>query len=243
MTGIDWRVEVVSTLPSTQDAVKSKAHAGAPEGTVVQALVQEQGRGRQGNEWISPLGNLYMSVLLKPLCDVELAGQISFVAALAVSAGVGDFMAPGHEKTLKWPNDILVDGKKCAGILLESETGAGSRVDDLIIGIGVNVLAPPPERVGVGAVADPQKRVAIHPLRDRILFYLDTYYQVWKGQGFEPLRAAWLAQAHGLGHKITARLPGREEKGIFRGIDEKGALLLEIAPDNKIAITSAEVYF
>lgn len=240
---IQWKIENFAVLTSTQDEVKSRAlEDAADEGLVVQALTQSAGRGRQGNEWTSPMGNLYMSVLLRPLCTADLAGQISFIVALAVSAAMDEFMAAGHQKTLKWPNDILIDGKKVAGILLESELSPKGLVGHLAIGIGVNVLSAPEGRVALRDVAG-ENRLAVHPFRDRILHHLDVYYTAWKAEGFAPIRKAWLAQAHAIGQKLTARLPNREEKGIFVDIDEAGGLILEISENKQIVIRAGEIYF
>jgi|JI10StandDraft_1071094.scaffolds.fasta_scaffold217103_2 BirA family biotin operon repressor/biotin-[acetyl-CoA-carboxylase] ligase len=239
---INWTVETFAVSSSTQDEVKDRALDGADEGLVIQALTQTQGRGRRGNEWTSPMGNLYMSVLLRPLCTADLAGQISFIAALAVSAAMDEFMVEGHTKTLKWPNDILIDGKKCAGILLESELSPKGLVGHLVIGMGVNILSAPDERIGLKAVSG-ENRLAVHPFRDRVLHYLDTYYTAWKAEGFGPIRKAWLAQAHGLNQKMTARLPQREEKGIFRDLDDAGGLILELSDNKQIVIRAGEIYF
>lgn len=240
---IDWKIETFAVLPSTQDEAKVRAlDEGADEGLVVQALTQSEGRGRQGNQWTSPMGNLYMSVLLRPLCTADLAGQVSFVVALAVSAAMDEFLVEGHQKTLKWPNDILIDGKKVAGILLESELSPKELVGHLIIGIGVNILSAPEDRVALKEVSG-ENRLAVHPFRDRVLHYLDQYYGVWKAEGFGPIRKAWLAQAHGLGHSLTARTPQREEKGIFKEIDEAGGLILEIPENKQIVIRAGEIYF
>lgn len=239
---IYWKIENFAVLPSTQDLVKDRALEGEDEGLVVQALTQSDGRGRHGNEWFSPMGNLHMSVLLRPLCTADLAGQISFIVALAVSAAMDEFIAPGHKKTLKWPNDILIDGKKCAGILLESELSPKGLVGHLVVGMGVNILSAPEGRICIKDVAG-GGRLAVHPFRDRVLYYLDTYYTAWKAEGFAPIRKAWLAQAHGIGHKLTARLPQREEKGIFRDLDEGGGLILEVSDNKQIVIRAGEIYF
>lgn len=239
---IDWQIETFAVTTSTQDEVKDRALEGADEGLVIQALTQSSGRGRQGNNWVSPMGNLYMSALLRPLCTADMAGQISFVVALAVSAAMDEFIVEGHKKTLKWPNDILIDGKKAAGILLETELSPKGLVGHLAIGIGVNVLSAPDGCVALKEVSG-DNRLAVHPFRDQVLHYLDTYYTVWKAEGFAPIRKAWLAQAHAMGHKLTARLPNREEKGIFRDIDDAGGLILEISENKQIVIRAGEIYF
>ena len=240
---IQWKIETFAVLPSTQDEAKDRAlDEAADEGLVIQALTQSEGRGRQGNSWTSPMGSLYMSILLRPLCTADLAGQISFVVALAVSAAMDEFLEGGHKKTLKWPNDILIDGKKVAGILLETELSPKGLVGHLIIGVGVNIMSAPEGRIALKEVSG-ENRLAVHPFRDRVLHYLDTYYNAWKAGGFAPIRKVWLEQAHGMGDKLTARLPNREEKGIFKDIDEAGGLILEISENKQIVIRAGEIYF
>lgn len=242
MTDIDWKIELSNSLPSTQDVAVGLANENAPEGTVIQSMIQTGGRGRQGNEWISPMGNLYMSFILRPMCTPDLAGQISFVIGLALSAAMDPYVTAEHKKTLKWPNDILIDGQKCAGILLESSLTSGGLVESLVVGMGVNIHAAPEDRIGLQQVAG-DKRLAVHRFRDEVLVHVANYYEGWKSAGFEPVRRDWLKQGHGLNHKISARLPDRTLKGIFRDIDPSGALLLEDNEGKTIAVRAGEVYF
>lgn len=239
---VQWSVEVIDTVPSTQTLAMERAAAGAAEGTVIQSLEQTRGRGRRGNEWHSPVGNLYMSFILRPLCRPDIAGQLAFVMGLALSAAIDPYLADGHKKTLKWPNDLLIDGKKCAGILLESVLSPQGIVDALVIGVGVNILVPPAGGIGVQQVAG-DRRVPIHRFRDDLLAQIATHYDGWKTAGFPVVRRDWLAQAHGLNHKITARLPDREEKGIFRDIGPDGALILEAGSGARTAIRAGAVFF
>lgn len=238
---IRWDCLVYDSLPSTQDVVRTELLSGASEGLVVQAEVQTAGRGRRGNQWVSPVGNLYMSILLKPACAPALAGQMAFVVALAVAEAVHELTGQGDGLALKWPNDILVDGVKCAGILLESDLGPAGTVDALIIGIGININAAPVDRIGLAQLAGHELDVIT--VRDRVLHHLGRLYARWKTEGFGWVRDAWMARAHGLNTPITARLHGGDVSGIFLGIDDNGALLLQ-TPDGSVqAIHAGEVYF
>lgn len=241
---VEWKVHTYAQLESTQDYVRDIAEDEEffPEGIVVQCLTQSKGRGRRGNEWSSPMGNLYMSLLLRPGCPATAAGQLSFVVAVALSAAMDEVMAPGHTKTLKWPNDILIDGKKAAGILLESNISPMGIVDYVVAGIGVNVMAAPEGAIKLAEVAKgPQ--VPVHPFRDIALAQISAHYTHWQTAGFADIRAQWLAQAHGLGEAMTARLPDREEKGIFAGLDADGALLLDRGNGDILKISAGEVFF
>lgn len=233
---IAFKVHTYASLPSTQDYVKELAEEGLPEGIVVQCLEQRKGRGRHGREWNSPIGNLYMSVLLRPDCPAGEAGQISFVAAVALSAAMDGVLEKGHSKTLKWPNDILIDGKKVSGILIEKEG------DAYVLGMGVNILAAPEGAISLKQVSG-DNRLAIHPFRDSALVKFAHYYGLWRTEGFAPIRRQWLAQAHGLGEKLAVEIAGSKKEGIFRDIDEKGFLVVEGADGKTFDINSGEVYF
>ncbi len=232
---------MLGTTPSTQDVVRGLAETGeAAEGLAVQALQQTKGRGRHGNVWIAPMGNLYISKLLRPSCRADKAGQLAFVAAVALSDAVDSVMDPSFTKTLKWPNDVLVDGKKIAGILLESSLDRHGRVDYLIIGTGVNIFAPPEGAAGLDAIK--KERIAVNTFRDIYLDRLKDWYDVWQNKGFAPVREAWLKQAHGLYKNMKIRLPEITYEGVFKGIDDNGALLADVQGERRI-FTAGEVHF
>ena len=235
-----WRVQVLGTTPSTQDVVRGLAEIGEPEGLAVQSLQQTKGRGRHGNDWVSPMGNLYMSLLLRPLCRADKAAQMAFVVALALSEAMDEVIENGHRKTLKWPNDILIDNKKVSGILLETQLDKHGRVDYLVIGTGVNIFAPPEGAEGLDRIK--KERLAVNNFRDLYLQKLQTYYIEWQDKGFAPVREAWLKQAHGLGGTMTIRLPETSYEGTFDGIDENGALITTVNGERKI-FTAGDVHF
>lgn len=238
---IDWNVTVLGTAESTQDLVRQAALAGEKQGYAVQSLQQTKGRGRHGNEWDSPMGNLYLSVLLRPQSGPETAAQMAFVVALALSSAMDAYIDAGaHVKTLKWPNDILVDGLKISGILLETNIRDLAEIDYLIIGTGVNIFAPPEGRIGLDSIRT--KPVFVNVFRDEYLARLSHYYDLWTKKGFAPIREEWLKQAHGLGQALKVRLPEVTYEGTFEGIDESGALLLKA--DGKVrTFTAGEIHF
>lgn len=224
MTGF-WRTEVFEDVPSTQDIVRARAEAGEAEGLVIQALCQSRGRGRLGAVWESPPGNLYLSVLLRPDIPAARVGEMAFVCALALAAAFESFTG-GRDLWLKWPNDVLLDGQKVSGILIETAI-KGDRPDYVIVGIGVNIAAPPP---GAAALSPETGREDLpDPLhmREAILDRLSFYLQKWLREGFTPIRAAWLPRAAGLGGPIRVRRASGLLTGIFRDIDSDGALILE----------------
>jgi BirA family biotin operon repressor/biotin-[acetyl-CoA-carboxylase] ligase len=222
-------------IGSTNDEARRLAAAGAPHGTVVHADEQEAGRGRVGRTWFSPPGNLYLSVLLRLALPLDRSSELSFVTALTVADAI-DALLPKHSKsTLKWPNDVLVNDGKIAGILVESADGAH------IIGIGVNMLEAPRNApyktatlVGAGGIA------TVDGARDILLGSLARYLEAWTEHGFDPIRTAWLARAHPVGTLLRASIGGRSEEGLFAGLDETGAMLLDTAEGRK-RIVAAEV--
>lgn len=235
-----WRVQVLGTTPSTQDVVRGLAENTEPEGLAIQSLQQTKGRGRHGNDWVSPMGNLYLSVLLRPSCRADKAAQMAFVVALALSEAIDGVIEEGHVKSLKWPNDILIDGRKISGILLETKLDKHGRVDYLIIGTGVNIFAPPEGAEGLDRIK--KERIAVNTFRDLYLQKLQSHYIEWQDKGFASVREAWLKQAHGLGGTMTIRLPETSFEGTFVGIDDTGALIAMVNGERKI-FTAGEVHF
>ena len=229
---------------STNDEAKARAEAGAPEGTVVWAQQQVAGRGRRGRTWVSPPGNLYLSVILRPSCEARSIAQLSFVAALAVHDLV-DGLLPGMARC-KWPNDILVDGGKVAGVLLESALGPQGRVDWVVLGIGVNLashpgLDGPVPSTSLAAAGAPS--LAPEDALPTLLAALSRRREALERQGFAAVRSAWLDRAHGLGGRVTVANGGQTLVGVFEGLDADGALVLAQADAPPISIAAGDVYF
>lgn len=239
---IDWRVNVLGSAGSTQDLAHDAAEAGTAEGYVIQALQQSAGRGRHGNEWESPMGNLYFSFVLRPEKSApDQVGQLAFVVALALSAAIDPYYdSKAHRKTLKWPNDILVNGLKISGILLESNINQSFETEYLVVGVGVNVFATPEGAIGLDEIKE--KPVYVNVFRDEFLAQFSRVYGLWQEKGFAPIREEWLKQAHGLGGPICVRLPEVSYKGTFEGLDENGALLLDQEGQQR-TFTAGEVHF
>jgi len=237
-----FRLAAFDTLASTSDEARRRARDGAPEGTLITARVQTTGRGRQGRAWVSQPGNLHASLLLRPDAPMARAAQLGFAAGLAVADAIHAF-APKVSITLKWPNDLLLDGRKAAGILLESEGNAAGRVAFVVIGIGVNLAAYPADTefpaISLKAAADiaptPEAFLA------RLAPALALWYERWRADGFAGLRRAWLERAAGLGQTLRARLPGETVEGSFAGLDDDGMLLLD-APGGRRRIAAGDVF-
>lgn len=230
-----FEIRIYANLGSTNDEARRLAREGAAEGTVVTALEQSAGRGRHGRAWASPPGNLYLSLLLRPNLPPGRLGELAFLAGLAVAEAVAALLPAGRAVTLKWPNDVLVDGAKIAGILIEQEAEAA------VIGIGLNVAHSPSDTpYPATSLAAAGAGTAVAAARACLLDRLAAALARWRGEGFAPIRSAWLARAHPLGTALSVRLPEGVIAGRFAGLDPAGALLIETA-DGPRRITSGEV--
>lgn len=239
-----YRPEIHDSLDSTNDEARRRAAAGAPEGTLIVARQQSGGRGRHGRSWISPPGNLYCSLLLRPQCDLRAAAQLSFVAAVALAEALETWL-DGARIALKWPNDVLLDGAKLAGILLESTAGVDGRTEWLVLGIGVNVASHPQtlDRPATSLCASGVTGVAPDDVLHRLAAPLDAWHRRWRAQGFAPVRPAWRARAFGLGAPIRANLTAGTIEGIFEDLDAAGALLYRATDGERGRIEAGEVQF
>jgi BirA family biotin operon repressor/biotin-[acetyl-CoA-carboxylase] ligase len=243
-----FRLVALDSVGSTMEEARALAQGGAPDGTVVWAREQTAGRGRQGRGWTSPRGNLFLTLLLRPRGNALAAAQLGFAAGLALAEAVAPLLRPG-QVALKWPNDLLVDGAKAAGMLLESRATAvdGGGVEWLLLGLGVNLAAAPapgetPYRAtslaaACGRAVRPEE--VIPPLLARFA----RWRQRLDAEGFAPLRGAWITLAAGIGGPMTARLSRSSLTGLFRDLDEDGALILEAPDGQRQRVTAADVFF
>ncbi len=235
------RHESYEILGSTNAEALARARAGERGPLWISALSQSAGRGRRGSVWASPPGNLYASLLLTDPAPQPLAPQLSFVAALALHDALCD-CAPrlGPQFKLKWPNDLLLGPDKLAGILIEGES---EPVFAVVVGFGVNCANHPPDTAFpatdlllAGAVVAPEALFAA--LAAAMLRRLAQWQS---GAGFAAIRGDWLVRAAGLGEDIRVRLPERELRGRFHGLDETGRLQVE-QPGGLATITAGEVF-
>jgi BirA family biotin operon repressor/biotin-[acetyl-CoA-carboxylase] ligase len=226
----------LAEVGSTNDWLLARADA-LPDGHWVIADRQTAGRGRRGRVWNDGAGNFMASVLVKAQGPVQ---QLSFVAALALHEALTTFTSPGGrgEFSLKWPNDVLLDGTKCSGILLERQETA------LVIGIGINLAQHPDgtERPATSLAAAGLPVPAPTDVLDMLGPAFARWRALWTAQGFAPIRAAWLARAAGVGGRIVARLGHDSPEGVFAGLADDGALLLALDDGSLRAIHAGEVF-
>lgn len=229
-------------IDSTNEEARRLAAQGEFGPLWIAAARQTAGRGRRGRAWVSPVGNLSATLLLAPGKPASECAQLSFAAALAASDAVASF---GADAKVKWPNDVLVGGRKIAGILLESASTGGASPTWLAIGVGVN-LAHHPADTEFPATSFPALGIAAPDPKEaltRLAASFAKWYETWRTGGFPPIRDAWLSRALGLGTRIRARLQNEETTGLFEGIDVDGALLLREAQDRLRVIAAGEVFF
>jgi BirA family biotin operon repressor/biotin-[acetyl-CoA-carboxylase] ligase len=231
-------------IDSTNTEARRRAEAGEPGPVWITALRQTAGRGRRGRTWETGEGNLAATLLMTTEREPRDAAQVSFVAALAVSDLASAYL-PAERVKVKWPNDVLVEGRKLAGVLVES----GQRREGglwLAIGVGVNLAKAPrnAERPGTSLAAEtltppPAPRVALTGLAAAFADWLE----VWDDKGFPAIAAAWTARAHGLGETCAARLAAETIEGVAEGLDLDGALRLRLADGGIRRITAGDVFF
>jgi BirA family transcriptional regulator, biotin operon repressor / biotin---[acetyl-CoA-carboxylase] ligase len=225
-------------LGSTNDEVAAHALAGAEDGLWICADQQTSGRGRRGRPWMSPPGNLYCSTLVRNAPGDPPLQQLSFVAAVALFDVLAKYVP---DIKLKWPNDLLIGGDKLSGILLESANNQAS----VVIGFGVNLAHFPlnAERPATSlaahmTAAPPAAAEVVAALADAF----DEWRNRWRAEGFACVRPYWLSQAAGLGQPIQVHLGHDVLHGTFAGLDETGALLLQLDSGAVRTVHAGEIF-
>jgi len=216
--------------PSTQEIAKALAAQGVAEGTIVVAETQSKGRGRVGRQWSSPQGGVYFSIILRPDMNPSEALRLPLVAGVAVAKTIK--RNTKLDPRLKWPNDIMIDGKKIGGILTEMNAEM-DRLDWVIIGIGLNVnmsqqsFPADVEGTATSLMEAVGKSVPRVKLLQDILAEFETLYNELMKSGFETIRMKWKALSNTIGEKVVVTLPNGQIKGVAVDIDADGALMLE----------------
>lgn len=245
--GVECRF--LDEVDSTNAEAQRLALAGAAGPVWIVAQRQTRGRGRRGRAWSDHHGNFYGTLLFVPEGDPKDAALRSFTAALALQDALVALTGRPEAFALKWPNDVLLTGRKLAGILLEMCAGPRGEPQRLAIGFGVNLAhAPDPSVLEPGAVMPASVAegmgLSISPkvFLDALAPACARWETMLRTRGFGPVRTAWLAGAVHLGEEIVARLPDREIQGIFRSIDASGAILLDTAT-GPVQLAAGDIHF
>lgn len=237
-----YNLLIFDEIDSTNSEALRLAKAGTPGDFVIWARQQSAGRGRYGKFWHSQEGNLYVTLLLNRNIITDKQPQLSFVTALAAYETVS---ALGAENNLavKWPNDIMLNNKKLAGILLEAVNLYGR--NSLIIGLGIN-LKNHPEILNTRATNLKAEGISAEdPSRVLNLFinFFEKYYNIWQQWGFAAIRRNWLQKAYNIDKVITFNDGSGKISGKFKGIDASGAIKIELACGHIYSLSAGEVFF
>jgi len=229
---------------STNAEAMARALAGAELPFWVWADQQSAGKGRSGRVWMSAEGNLAISLAFRLTCEPATAAQLSLVAGVAVREALCS-IAPelAARLRLKWPNDILLEGAKLGGILVETASGGPGGGLIAVVGMGVNVAAAPViEGRDVTALSDVGHHTSVESLVSALREAMDRALVLWEeGTGFRGVRARWLDGALAAGTRLRVHAGAERAEGTFAGLDEDGALLLEIPGEGRKRFTFGDV--
>jgi BirA family biotin operon repressor/biotin-[acetyl-CoA-carboxylase] ligase len=211
----------VAELPSTSDLLIRLAAAGEPEGLAVLAHRQTAGRGRDGRAWVSPPGNLHLSVLLRPAVPARQAPLFALLGGVALAEALAGFCDDPAALRLKWPNDVLLADAKLGGMLCETATDAAGRIEWLVYGFGANLAAAP-------ALGDRATIALPRPVApERAAAALLRSLTAWRARPAAEIIAAWVARGPAPGSLLTLRTASGESRGRYAGLGPDGALLLD----------------
>lgn len=235
------QLQQFDVLESTNVTAVAAAKEGAAEGTVIVAARQEGGHGRMKRVWNSPLGGLWFTIILRPQIDPQFVAQVTLLAGVAVAKALRRLYATEAVK-IKWPNDLLLDGKKVCGILSELQLDENGRIDYAVVGIGVNVglkeddFPPDLKATAASLNASLNKSYTCQEVLKAILDEFSALYDKWLAQGAEAVLPLWKELNCTLGKEVLVK---DNDKVIFTGktiaVDEAGALLVR----NKEGITQS----
>lgn len=242
---IGWREAHLSEVGSTNDELLAFANAGHDADRLwLTAGQQNKGKGRRGRNWLSPVGNFHGSLYLKDPCDTAELGFLPLVCAVAVRTAIASLVeGRKHKVEIKWPNDILVNGAKISGMLVEA--GHQSNHLELVIGCGINLLAHP---LDTPYPATNLKELGVEVSPSQMLFHLasnfDETLKIWnRGSGHAAILELWTEQARGIGEKTIVNLPDKQLEGVFEGINANGVLLLR-EPSGKLnEISAGDIFY
>lgn len=243
----DYHLLTYDTLDSTSAEAKRLAGGGASHGAVIWAKRQTNGRGRMGRDWVSAEGNLFTTFLLSPNVPLADCAQLSFVAAVAVAETLEGIVPDASAVRCKWPNDVLVNGKKIAGILLESFTTREliSERQWIAVGVGINVDNHP-EHVLFPATCLRDAGVELISAKivlSRFIHNFIACYDKWEASGFGVIRKAWHDRAYQIGQPIEVIVGEERTSGTFSGIDDAGQLLLNTGAKKPTPILAGDVFY
>ena len=234
---IGTNIQLFPTLSSTNEYVKQLAKKEYPEGTVVIAETQTMGRGRKQREWSSPEGGLWFSLLLRPQLPPQKARLVTMATSIAITKAIQSTM--GLDVRIKWPNDILYNGRKICGILTELSAEI-DQINYMIVGIGINVNNQLPRALQQSATSLKQiqsQQVSLKELFIHLLSSLDTWYDYVKQNNETLIYDTWKSLTDTIGKTVEIKNEATILKGVVKGITETGGLILETRDGTKHVVT------
>ncbi|KQT82742.1 biotin--[acetyl-CoA-carboxylase] ligase [Aurantimonas sp. Leaf443] len=229
---------------STNEVALEAGRAGDPGPLWVTARRQSGGRGRRGRAWVSEEGNLYASLMLVDPASMADIANLPLVAALGVRNAVARLVPNGETRVaVKWPNDVLIDGAKAVGILLESDVSGPAPV--VVIGCGINVAFVPADLpYRASGIVDAGGGADLETVFAALASSMDEALALFaRGAGFAQVRAAWLSHAVGLGRPCRVNLAETSVDGRFEGLDERGRLILTMKDGARRTISAGDLFF
>ena len=242
--GINFNVIRLNSVSSTSDYLKKMRNYGqADHGTLVISKTQTAGRGRLDNSWLSPVGNLYFSFLVQPKLDINKAYFLPFFISVVIGDVISDILDDDINLQYKWPNDIMLNNKKIAGILMESMV-KNNIVDSVIIGVGINTaVAPHVKNAESTSIVDENEEcIADDELLKRILSKFSDCYEDWLKGKVDMYRKAWLSKAAYIGETIVVRTDDTSHLGVFKDINDRGELVLLLSNGRYRSISYGEIF-
>jgi len=238
-------LKLLDEVDSTQNVARRLAEEGAPQGTLVIAERQTQGRGRLGRNWLSPAGKgIWMSLLLRPQVPLPLTPQLTLLAAVALSRAIAQ--AVPLPIGIKWPNDLLVNGKKISGILLES-AAEDERLKFVVVGLGISANLDAedyPEELRDKAASLKMlsgQAVDRAPLIASIMMEFERLFELYRTEGFAPIRTLWEAHSVTLHRSAVMTTPEGKLEGVPESLDEMGGLRVRLADGSVRTVYSAAI--
>ncbi len=223
-----YQLYLFDELPSTNDHLKELADSGYAHKSIVCARSQSKGKGRLGRSWVSAKGNLFISYLFRPDVTLEKAGELSFVASLAVANVLSKFT---DKVACKWPNDILINRKKVSGVLLETKLNGENNLEYIVMGIGINLRTNPTDTpyqaTNLNDELGGKFNTDLLKIIELLTNEIETVYTIWNNESLSSILDNLRRYMIGIGEKIEIRRPTGNDKGILLNITDKGLLVLE----------------
>jgi BirA family transcriptional regulator, biotin operon repressor / biotin---[acetyl-CoA-carboxylase] ligase len=239
-----FNILIFDHIDSTNEEAKRVASLCPDKDFLIWSHMQTKGKGRNSNSWISPKDNLYLSILTQGKEDISNISYLPFIMALAIGDVIKKYTNNADLVQYKWPNDVLYDGKKIAGILIETKITNNNQTDWVIIGTGINLISSPKiEGYPTTNIFDITKQeISVEDAIDQVMHNLAYYQNLFQKEGFKVIKDLWLTNAFGIGKLLTVSSANSRLLGTLEGIDDDGAILLKLSNGSITKILSGDLF-